>query len=223
MGVWKGIKTWLKNNYKKLIAYVLIAILIGLYGYGLTLIIGDFLKRELIAENGKYEILRDIIAILLAVTGIVGYAIYITMSKLIEERIKTYTEELHARSLATTKMHVGFSNWNDYEKKKHRDKKSKLRILKNAIFNTKIAYQYSLKLDGENRDNEYVILLIKNNLAYYLAERKRLGEAKEGDDVFALELIQYVYDRIYKFPTLRGTYLDTYRFVKKQFKPMASI
>nr|QNO55984.1 hypothetical protein KICHMFME_00008 [Methanosarcinales archaeon ANME-1 ERB7]QNT35760.1 hypothetical protein MCFLDGBP_00008 [uncultured Methanosarcinales archaeon] len=66
--------------------------------------------------------------------------------------------------------------------------------------------------------NEYVILLIKNNLAYYLAERKRLGEGKEGDDIFCLELIQNVYERIYKFPNLRSTYLDSYIFVKKQFK-----
>lgn len=217
MGRWKGVKSWLKNN-KRWITYVLIAIIVGAYGYGFALLIGDFLKRELITENGKYEILRDIIVILLAVTGIVGYAIYITMSKLIEERIKTYTEELHNRSLAITKMHVGFSYWKDYEKKKHRDKKSKLEILKIAISNTKIAYQYSLKLDEENMDNEYVILLIKNNLAYYLAERKRLGEAKEGDGVFALELTQYVYERIYKFPKLRGTYSDTYQFVKKRFK-----
>jgi hypothetical protein len=222
MGRWKGIKSWLKNN-KKWITYVLIAIIIGAYigayCYWLALLTTNFIKTELTTENGKYEILRDLIGILLAVIGIVGYAIYITMTKLIEKRVKTYTEALHNRSLAAMKMQVGFSYWIDYKKKKHRDKKSKLDTLKkNVIFNTKIAYQYSSKLDEENMDDEYVILLIKNNLAYYLAERKRLGEAEEGDDVFALELIQYVYDRIYKFPILRGTYLDTYRFVKKQFK-----
>jgi amino acid transporter len=216
MGRWEGVKSWLENN-KRWITYVLIAIIIGAYGYGIALLIGDFLKRELITENGKYEIFRDIIVILLAVTGIVGYAIYSFMSKLIEERIKTYTEELHYRSLATMKMHVGFSYWKDYIKKKHRDKESKLKILKLAISKTKIAHQYSLKLNGKNIDNEFEICRVKNNLAYYLAERNRLGEAEKGDDVFALELIQYVYDRIYKFPKLRNTTLDTYQFVKKQF------
>ena len=151
MGRWKGIKIRLKNN-KKWITYVLIAIIIGAYCYGFAFLTSDFLKRELITENGKYEILRDLIGILLAVTGIVGYAIYITMSKLIEKRVKTYAEELHNRSVAATKVQVGFLNWKEYKKKKHRDKKSKLKILKkNVIFNTKIAYQFSLKLDEEKR------------------------------------------------------------------------
>nr|QNO55985.1 hypothetical protein KICHMFME_00009 [Methanosarcinales archaeon ANME-1 ERB7]QNO56002.1 hypothetical protein KDJLAEDB_00007 [Methanosarcinales archaeon ANME-1 ERB7]QNT35759.1 hypothetical protein MCFLDGBP_00007 [uncultured Methanosarcinales archaeon] len=154
MGRWKEIKSWLKNN-KKWITYVLIAIIIGAYigayCYWLALLTTNFIKTELTTENGKYEILRDLIGILLAVIGIVGYAVYITMTKLIEKRVKTYTEELHNRNMAITKMHVGFSYWKDY-KKTHRDKKSKHKMLGNAIFNTKIAYQYSSKLNEENRD-----------------------------------------------------------------------
>jgi hypothetical protein len=64
---------------------------------------------------------------------------------------------------------------------------------------------------------DQLICWIKNNLAYYLAERQKLKAALPGDDVLAQQFAKYAYDRISKYPKGRGHYTDTYRFVQEQF------
>lgn len=167
----------------------------------------------------EYEIIKDIILISLAVAGLTGvslYSIYKLMLKAVANAVAEKTmllaKELHYRTMATTKAHVGYVYWNNYMKTKDR------KDLDGAIDISERAYEdYASQLNEQEPDNEELICWIKNNLAYYLAERQKLKAALPGDDVLAQQFAKYVHDRIYKYPKERGTYTDTYRFVQKQF------
>lgn len=167
----------------------------------------------------EYEIIKDIILISLAVAGLTGvslYSIYKLMLKAVANAVAEKTmllaKELHYRTMATTKGHVGYAYWNNYMKTKDR------KDLDLAIDITERAYKdYASQLNEQEPDNEELICWIKNNFAYYLAERQKLKAALPGDDVLAQQFAKYAYDRIYKYPKDRGTYTDTYRFVQKQF------
>lgn len=162
---------------------------------------------------------KDIIFILLAVAGLTGvsiYSVYKAMMKAVAgavaEKTMLLAKELHYRTMATTKAHVGYVYWNNYMKTKDR------KDLDGAIDLSERAYvDYASQLNEQEPDNEELICWIKNNLAYYLAERQNLKAALPGDDVLAQQFAKYAYDRISKYPKDRGTYTDTYRFVQKQF------
>ena len=69
-------------------------------------------------------------------------------------------------------------------------------------------------------DSEWLICWVKNNLAYYYAEKQKLGTATLGDKALAQRFIKYVYARIDKCPK-KGeeseAWVDTYNFVQQQF------
>ena len=107
----------------------------------------------------------------------------------------------------------GFDFWTDYKAT------GKIEYLNRAIDRTKWAYdEYASKLDEKKPDNEKLICWIKNNWAFYLAERQKCKEPQKGDDVLALKLAEEAYEKIGKFPEHAEAWIDTYQFVRKQFK-----
>jgi hypothetical protein len=96
-------------------------------------------------------------------------------------------------------------------------------MLERAIKVTDIGYdRYASQLEDlrnkMDRDSELLICRIKNNLAYYYAERQKIGAAKSSDKTRAQEFIEYIYERMNKYPREnRIIWSDDRKFVIAQF------
>ena len=90
--------------------------------------------------------------------------------------------------------------------------------LNQAIETTELGYdRYISELDEQERESELLICWIKNNLAYYYAERRKFEAAKPGDAVTAQKFVKYVHNRIDKYPEEEEDWIHTYKFVQQQF------
>lgn len=95
--------------------------------------------------------------------------------------------------------------------------------LDQAIKATKQGYDdYATKLEKRDpdSDSEWLICWIKNNLAYYYAEKQRLERTTPGEKALAQRFVKYLWDRIDKCPKKReerDAWVDTRLFVRKRF------
>lgn len=105
--------------------------------------------------------------------------------------------------------------------------KRDIMVLNRAIETTKLGYNnYAGRLE-EEPENEWLeqkqggkslICQIRNNLAYYYAERHRFGKAEPNDAADAQEFAEYVNKEKHKYPEYILTYSETYEFVNKEFR-----
>lgn len=163
-------------------------------------------------------LIKDIIVIALAIAGLTGvslYSMYKFMTKVVEDNLKSFVEELNNNTMAAIKARIyGYGCWMDYKRGNN------IQDLNEAITKTLEAYEnHAQKLDEKKSSNEELICWIKNNLAYYLAERHRVNPAAAlpGDGDPARKFAEYPYERIDKYPKNAEKFVDTYRFVQKQF------
>lgn len=112
-----------------------------------------------------------------------------------------------------------------------RKEDGKLTVYKKDIWNldqaikvTERGYDlYATKLEERKKgdsESERIICKIKNNLAYYYAEKQKLGTVTPGEKALAQELVEYTYKRKGKYPKDREErehWVDTYNFVRHQF------
>lgn len=164
----------------------------------------------------KYELLRDILGIILTAIAI-GVAIFGTLAYLMLRQ----TLQAQATAAAKTEMtrgcarllnYIGYVYWIDYTAKK-----IPYEYLKQAIELTELAYTEHAKKLIEH-ENELLICSIKNNLAYYIAERQKFPKhARPEDKKIAQEHATYIYSRLSKFPEQREAWWDTCQHVLKQF------
>jgi hypothetical protein len=95
-------------------------------------------------------------------------------------------------------------------------------MLEQAIDTTEHGYKnYACQLENErdkkDLDSEFLICKIKNNLAYYYAEREKIGAAESGDKSQAQQFIKYVYERMDKYLEKKNHWSDDRDFVIDQF------
>lgn len=222
-GAENPIEIWLGRNWLILIGIVLLAAFIG--------------THYKFPTEDKYEILVDLILIMVGLTAAVGYGIFKWISHNIEDRAKSITKESHNFTITGVDISLGYVWWQLYEterkrkeemqkhplknERKHNEKEEKTNIddyinyLESAIEITEGALDCANQL-GE-KEYEVSICLCKNNLAYYLAERHRQGMAKVGDKELARSYADYIYKRIAKYPLDRENWMDTCQFVWQQF------
>lgn len=67
--------------------------------------------------------------------------------------------------------------------------------------------------EAKKRENEKYYYLIKNNLAYYFAERN-----KPEDADIAKDYAEYIRKGFSKYPEEREAWQETYRFVYQQYQ-----
>ena len=171
--------------------------------------------------------ITDIIIICIGVAGLTGvsiYSIYKFMLKVVSENVNRnlmpFTKELHIRAMINTKINFSCICWNNYRQAKDRGVLNEaLEELNRAIDIMMKACKSFSELNKKDQDNEVLICAVSNNLAYYLAERKKCGKAVKGDGQLAYKCAKYAYDKIVKYPEDREAYADTYEFVQEQFKP----
>jgi len=160
----------------------------------------------------ELEIFVALLMAMLAIAGIMGGAIYKIISKTVEEDMMSLARAQHHITLATVNLIDSLKDWTDYQATNNFNK------LNQTIERTEEAYDlHATHLDDQVPETEKLICWIKNNLAYYLAERKKLGKALPGDDALAKQCAKYSYDRIHKYPENSDSWADTYQFVQKQF------
>ena len=156
----------------------------------------------------EYDIIKDIILISLAVAGLVGAVAYKIITGTLERRLLSRVHELQYRTMATTKTHVGHTYWKNF--KKFAD----ITDLDLAIDLSEEAYKdYASHLNEKEPDNEKLICWIKNNLAYYYAERGKLEDGAK-----ARRYAEYIFERSDKFESSFEADLNsTYKYVQRRF------
>lgn len=166
----------------------------------------------------KYEVFRDVLIIVLTVLiigltiisiviGVFAYLTYRYASSWIERRVKEVAETERHYSSAYILTTSGYVYWLDYTKTKDNE------YLEKAINLTERAYsEHSSHLDIQERKNQRLICVIRNNLGYYLAER-----GKKEDREFACECAEYIRSKIIDFPEVKGRFADTIAFIKQRY------
>lgn len=105
--------------------------------------------------------------------------------------------------------------------------KRDIRTVNQAIETTELGYErYVKKSEKQEQEwleqiqvGEFLICKIKNNLAYYYAERKKFGKDKKDDADRALEFADYVNTSRHNYPGYYSSYGRTHKFVYEQFSP----
>lgn len=167
----------------------------------------------------SYALLRDILTIVIAIAGVAiaagGYLVYRLISERAEARVvAAASSAVNTEILATTAHSLAISGyifWVEYELNEQKRPNPNSPWLRNAISLTQLAWEeYGKKLD--ERKYERLICGIKNNLAFYLAER---GCTDDRDT--ALTFAQYIHEREPNYPRDAPIWLNTYTFVMKKY------
>ncbi len=159
----------------------------------------------------RYELFRDLLTVVLAIAGLAiaagGYLAFRVLSINIQKQALSAAETEMLRSSASSFIHIGYNQWVLYKNKKNKI------YLEQAIDATERAYKaYASKLNEHERENELIVCRIRNNLAYYYAEKQSPTDKK-----IARDYAKYIYERIQKFPEFREDWEDTYNFVQIKY------
>lgn len=191
--------------------------------------------RYTLKETDKYDILVDLIFIVLAFTGAVGYGVYSLIRRDVEARTREVMTESNNVTGAGVHASLGYVWYRHHEASRQaslsRQKKpiekedsndNVIDYLQFAIDEGRIALKYANKLDEQR--HEELICACKNNLAYYLAEKYRMGKpVSRGDKELAFAYAEYIREKIQKYPSRRAAWSHTYDFVKSHFTPTEGI
>jgi len=192
------------------IGLIILAALVGLF-IGYCIWIPDWHIPYLL----KYDILRDTLTIVLTVSAVVITAIGVAIYLILSERLKR--ESASASRLESVQkavqmfIHAGFVFWESYD----RAVKKEPQYIEIAIGLTERAFLFYNQIPGKesrSRENERSLCLIKNNLAYYFALRKKV---KDRD--IAREYAEYVRGQASQYTEDKDNWLETYDFVKRQY------
>lgn len=190
---------------------LIVAVLGGLFG-------GYFIWGPTwrVPHELSYDVLKDTLTIVLAILAIgmviVGYSVYLVL----EGRLKI--ESASAAALETAAgcirlfVHSGFIFWETYDKAEEKE----IHYLEIAIGLTERALLFFNELpdkEAKIRKNDRLLCTIKNNLAYYYAERKQTE-----DSDLAKEYAEHIRKRISKYPEEKDNWLDTCDFVYQQYR-----
>lgn len=185
---------WLSRNWWLLLSLGLL----GWFIWGYTKI---HLKPD---AADTYNILVDLILIVLALIGVAGYGIYRWISRGIDDRVENRLREEQNALSSRLDTSAGFVFWEHYQQE---------HPLEIAIGRARRALQHAERLD--EKQYEKLICTCKQNLAYYLAEQE---ESKDD----AHKLAKYAYERArdekgrYKYET-SYQWEETYAYVLWRF------
>lgn len=189
------------------VGFLILATLFGLFiGYYI------WVPTWQIPHAFRYDILKDTLAIVFLVLalgiGAVGYGSYQILSGRLQTESASASHVEMTRGAARLFTHLGYLFWEKYK----RTDKEELQYRDLAIDITEHGLRYMSELPEKERENEELLCTIKNNLAYYLAER---NEAKDKE--LAKDYVEYIRKRIQKYPAEKAAWLDTCNFVRQRY------
>lgn len=173
-------------------------------------------------DKDKYELLVDLIIIVVGIIAAVGYGIYKWISRNISERVDRIAGAYRNFTTAEVQTTLGFAWWqhflDDKKKKQNIPDDYSMVYLKRAIENAERAITHANKLD--KAEYEEIICRCESNLAYYLTERHRI-ENHPKDKERCLELAQHAYRVAQKKGALQSVrqyqWIETYAWVLWHF------
>ena len=200
-----------------ILLYILIIVLIAI----LMLVGFHIIGKYEISEG--YALFRDILAVVLSISGIaiaaLGYALYLGILKHAESIMKEKEEDFISFSTALLFLNMGFFHWQHYEtdykieeKEENKQKAYALHHRELAIELTEDAYKKVQLLNISDPRNEKMKCQIMNNLGYYLAEG-------DEDEEFSKRCAQYLIKRIDNFPDKRKEWQHTVNYIIKKYGP----
>ena len=156
------------------------------------------------------NVILGILTIVLAVVGaiIAAFCIiaYELLSKAVTVRARSESKEVMRKLGANLLINMGYIYWEDYKISRREE------YLNMAIDVTEDAYNDFAKFLKEFT-NEDLICTLKNNLAYYYAERARIE-----DGVKARQYAEYILNKSHKYDSpFRDKIIDTYQYVQQRF------
>ena len=163
----------------------------------------------------KYDVLKDTLTITLTVVAVgiavIGYAIYLIVLGQLQTKTAMTVRTETTKGAIRLFIHDGFIFWENYDKAVDKDPN----YLEIAIAHTERALEFHNQLpsgETEDRATRLSFCLIRNNLAYYFALRKR-----PEDRDLAMEYAEYVRKQASNFPGERANWIETYQFVKREY------
>ena len=185
-----------------------------------------------------YEVFRDLLSLLLGIIGVIVAAllaiIYHVLSESFEKKVTLATESLEKKVTLAAKTEMnknitlsllsnGNNYWDEYYLTKDdtkADTKDDWKLNQAIKITDRALRHYAMELDEEEGNRVWLICKLKNNLAYFYAEKQRLGKATPTDKTLAQQFAEYIYERIDKYPKdnrEREGWIDTHNFVQHQF------
>lgn len=175
----------------------------------------------------SYDIFKNVLNLVLLITGIlvalIGYTGYRIIHTVILKEVNENIAESHYRALSRNLGVVGLMCWENYEKE--HNKKMKETQLDHAISLQKNAYEkYGSQLNEKKRENEKILLGMKNNLAFYFAEYWILNKDSLDPDIrntahirsqLALKYSEEIKSKVGKYPDRATSWIHTYDYIKK--------
>lgn len=199
---------------------IIIIALVGIFSF-LCIYIYKFAITSYKIAN-QYELFRDILVVVLAIVGVVIAVTCLLVHRVILAQIEKASDQVSSEfaekmkkvtwgSRAHTERVVGYLMWTQYVVT--RDPEEKAKLLNSAIKRTERAYfDFACRLDESVPENEGLICNIKNNLAYFYAEKHNLA-----DKEIAREYANYIYKKSKKYPVFEADWVDTYNFVMSKY------
>lgn len=163
----------------------------------------------------KYDILKDTLTIVLAVLvvgiAVIGSTIYLIVLGQLQAKTTMIARVEAKKGSVRLFIHAGFVFWESYD----RAVKKELTYVEVAIGLTERALEFYYQIptkETKDRETQRSFCLIRNNLAYFFALRKR-PENKE----LAREYANYIRKQASDYAEDRENWLETYDFVKSQY------
>ena len=173
--------------------------------------------------SDRYDVLRDTLTIVLAVTAIViavlGLAAYRVLRLTLTESIHEEIDEKYLRLIARSQVAAGYIHWDHY-------KKTELSfLLEYAIQVTEEAHTHIRNSSDKGREDEKFeseAIGIINNWGYYLAEKAKAcnqgiweGETiSEQEKALARSFADFLEQRLHKYPDFVNAYGDTINYIR---------
>lgn len=209
-GKWERFKRWLGKEWWKL------GLVIAALAVAAGAVAGIFKPFETL------NLYMFILALVTILAAVIGLSLYLALSERLRGEAERSAFMESQRAIAHMYASRGFFLWEDYEeqkKKKKKPSKYDYRSLNRAIRLTMEAdSDYASSLDEQDRRYQSLICDIRNNLAAYLAIRKRdKGLVEKGDGELAHAYIKYILNKIEDYPGKAAEWADTAKEVESQF------
>lgn len=171
-----------------------------------------------------YEVLTIVLAI--AAIGIAAFGVgaYRLLAASIEAAVKSRADRDLWLTRVKQTIDTGWLYWHLYQLAEEKPLPRRKFYLQQAISETRWALEWMHRhLDSQERDVEMMLVIARNNWAYYICEFDRAIErVSPADKTIAMECVAYLRQRISRFPDLAEDLANTIQEVASHFNPATS-
>ena len=171
---------------------------------------------------------NDVLITVLAIAGIgiaaFGAGAYRLLSASIEAKVRAETDKSLWLSRVKQAVDSGWLYWHLYQMSNGKPLPTRRFYLLQAMRENRYAIEWiHSHLDENERPVEILLVLARNNWAYYIYELDlAIEKASQADKAIALECVAYLEQRMSKFPDLADEISDTIVKVAGRFRSATS-